>query len=602
MSISYELAPVPKWYIADLTGRPLGGGSMFTYRSLNKTEFKFIFQDQAGNFPWPDPVLFDENGSQGPFYWEIDTDNLDETYYIEVYDADGVLQWTIDDFVPPGGGGGAIITTALDLQNLIVNNVMWRNIGETANPIVDTFITLAPGANTGLAATPSNAGPDINFIKNNTTATDQIRFIPFTLGDTPLIGDITPVDYLNYACTNTPTGEITKCVQFPITSKVQNLNNEDVSVTIWARGNSGTTTLQLRWFQFFGDGTGASLNAITPIETINLTNDWVKYGPFSDTIPNVSGKILGDCGNDGLFLQVQFPLDASCNIDFTKPAVYLGNITPDQDYSTYDMIDGDINTYRTGDTRTSINNFLPGWVFMNDGTIGSASSGATNRANIDTFPLYNLIWNSVNNAWASVVGGRGADAITDFSADKPIFMTKALGRVFAGTLNTDVSQNFTADFTTATLTVSSTANFTTGVPVSVSNSGGALPSGLTAGVTYYAIQVTGTTMQLATTVSNAVLGIATGFSDNGNGTNTVQVTPYQLGMYTGEETHILTTDELAAHSHQIIGVITNYAADGGKSTYNTTGSPLGAGTTVVGSNSPHNNIQPTTYMNVFMKL
>lgn len=433
MSISYLLAPIPKWYIADLTGRPLGGGSMFTFRSLNKTQLKFIFQDPAGVFPWPDPVLFDENGSQGPFYWEVDTDHPEETYYIEVYDADGVLQWTIDNFAPPGGGGGSIITTALDLENLIANNVFWRNTGVAPIATVTKF-KLCPGAHAALADTPSNAGPDILFLKNNTNATDTIAFPRFPLGSTPLTGDVTPVDYLEYACTNTPSGETFKLVQFPITQGVQNLSNQEMSVTIWAKGNSGTTTLDLQWLQFFGDGAGASPSVVTTIASLSLTNAWVKYGPFSVSVPDVSGKVLGACGNDGLFLQVQFPLGASCNIDFTKPSVYLGNISPQQDYHTYDMIDALINAPRTGYITSGFDLIAPnGYVIMNDGTIGSAASGATTFASTQTFPLYNVLWNNVSfpssNAWCPVTGGLGASSIADFTANKPLAIPRALGRL-----------------------------------------------------------------------------------------------------------------------------------------------------------------------------
>lgn len=69
-----------------------------------------------------------------------------------------------------------------------------------------------------------------------------------------------------------------------------------------------------------------------------------------------------------------------------------------------------------------------GWIVCNDGTIGSAASAATTRANADTQPLYTLIWNSVSNTFAPVTGGRGASAALDFAANKPIALTKMLGR------------------------------------------------------------------------------------------------------------------------------------------------------------------------------
>lgn len=442
MTMNYILSFNPKWYVANLIGLPLGGGYIATFSSLNHTQLKPIFEDPAGQFPWPYVVipnvgslgvLFDENGTQGPFYFEFDTNNPDDLYYIEVYDSKGNLQWTLDNFLPSdGSGGGSVITTALDLENLVINNVMWRNLG---NGITNgnTFLNLCPGASAGLAKTASNYGPDVNFIKNNNNATDFISFPLFDLGDNLLTGDVTPVDYLNYACTNNPTGETFKYVQFPITKGVQNLSNQIITVSIWAKCAAGSAnTLDLQISQFFGDGGNGSLTIITPIQTLTLANNWQRYS-ISLSVPNISGLEIGFCGNDGLFLQIQYPLNSSCNISFTKPCMYLGNLSPVIDFHSYDMIDAVINSPRTGNVKIGYDvldtSTMHGYLGMNDGTIGSPSSGSTTRAATDTFPLYNLLWNNVSDTWAPVIGGRGADAISDFVANKPLTLTRALGRV-----------------------------------------------------------------------------------------------------------------------------------------------------------------------------
>ena len=53
MTISYQLAPVPKWYIADLVGKPLGGGYLATFSSLDNTQLNPVYEDPAGAFVWP---------------------------------------------------------------------------------------------------------------------------------------------------------------------------------------------------------------------------------------------------------------------------------------------------------------------------------------------------------------------------------------------------------------------------------------------------------------------------------------------------------------------------------------------------------------------
>jgi len=88
-----------------------------------------------------------------------------------------------------------------------------------------------------------------------------------------------------------------------------------------------------------------------------------------------------------------------------------------------------VPSFTTGDAKLTLKTVAdPTWILMNDGTIGSATSGATTRANADTQPLYTLIWNTVSNTFAPVTGGRGASAAADFTANKPIALTRQLGR------------------------------------------------------------------------------------------------------------------------------------------------------------------------------
>lgn len=87
---------------------------------------------------------------------------------------------------------------------------------------------------------------------------------------------------------------------------------------------------------------------------------------------------------------------------------------------------------QTGDFKLSMSPTAPsGWVACDDGTIGSATSGATTRANADTADLYALLWNQVSDTYAPVSGGRGVSATADFAANKPIALTKVLGRTLA---------------------------------------------------------------------------------------------------------------------------------------------------------------------------
>ena len=82
--------------------------------------------------------------------------------------------------------------------------------------------------------------------------------------------------------------------------------------------------------------------------------------------------------------------------------------------------------------------------------------------------------------------------------------------------NPSVTDTFTADNTTEIITSTSAHGLLEGHQVRVSNSGGGLPAGLTAGVWYFVKYLSTTTFSLALTLGGAAINITT----NGTGTQT----------------------------------------------------------------------------------
>lgn len=75
----------------------------------------------------------------------------------------------------------------------------------------------------------------------------------------------------------------------------------------------------------------------------------------------------------------------------------------------------------TGDVKWQpIDNVIAGWVRMNGRTIGSATSGSSERASADTSALFAFLWGTFSDAICPVVGGRGVSAVADFGANKQI--------------------------------------------------------------------------------------------------------------------------------------------------------------------------------------
>lgn len=71
-----------------------------------------------------------------------------------------------------------------------------------------------------------------------------------------------------------------------------------------------------------------------------------------------------------------------------------------------------------------------GWVRANGRTLGSATSGATERANADAEDLFLLLW--AQDSALSVSGGRGGTAAGDWAANKTIALPDLRGRALVG--------------------------------------------------------------------------------------------------------------------------------------------------------------------------
>jgi len=91
---------------------------------------------------------------------------------------------------------------------------------------------------------------------------------------------------------------------------------------------------------------------------------------------------------------------------------------------------GGSGNWQTGDVIETYRSAAdPGWVVMDDGTIGNTGSGGTTRANPDTQPLFNMFWPF---AGCTIAGGKGASAAADWAALKAISIPKRRSRFTGG--------------------------------------------------------------------------------------------------------------------------------------------------------------------------
>lgn len=202
---------------------------------------------------------------------------------------------------------------------------------------------------------------------------------------------------------------------------------------------------------------------------------------------------------------------------------------------------------------------LTGFVRCNGRTIGSATSGATERANADAQSLFEYLWAADSNL--SVSTGRGGSANADWVANKTLTLPDCRGRALAGLddMGNAAAGRLTSTYFGATGGCSSAVATTLGVACggeSHTLTLGQLPSGITSSGTFTA-------------------------SDN---------------------TFVKSTNDAIQISFNSSGVSVAWAWSSGA----TMGRAAPAGPMSVTSNNtngnPHANVQPTILLTVYIKL
>lgn len=597
-------------YLVDKdTGLPLANGIITFYQDTSRLTLKPVYKQTGspGSYTYvalSNPLILssvgttvDEFGNDIKIFYypydESDPDTNDpavQTYYITVVSEDLEPQFVRENF-PFIPGGGAVDTNVPGFENLIVNNRFWRNGGTINNPANGT--TLAPSQHDTFRY------PDIVYLKDGTGETEVLTFSEFPAGVVSLTEDVQPEFYLNH--NNTVAGSSTfKYISIPISLHLLTLGGyPNGNITIQARGNSGENTLSM--YVLADTGTGAAVATPALIGQFTLNTSWTKYQTGTFTFPpSLAPGSISKGGDDAFYLLIGLPVGVT-NIDIALPSVYLSDQVPTNDFATYDQTDSVISSPRTGDVRSSLNAFSPfGWVAANNGSIGSGNSSATTRANIDTWALYNLLWTNVNDTFAPVAGGRGASAIADFgTANKVMLLPLMLGRVLMGL---PLTQTATYNHLTQLFTVADATLYYFGTPVTLTTTG-TLPDAFTANTVYYAIPINGvTTFQLASTYANAIarVVVAAGTTD---GTGTLTVNP-SLGGSFGEGYHTQLAGEVGIHTHP--SASGNFITSTTPGTLGlTNGTDVYVTTPNTGVNAGGegmNIVQPSVYMNVFLKL
>lgn len=240
--------------------------------------------------------------------------------------------------------------------------------------------------------------------------------------------------------------------------------------------------------------------------------------------------------------------------------------------------------WTTGDVKLTMKTAADtGWIMCSDGTIGSATSGAT-YANANAQALFLLLWTNIIDAWAPVVGGRGGSAAADWAANKRITLTKMLGRALAisgagvGLTARVLGQNLGEE----------------GVVLSEANLAAHVHSG--------PVHTHSTPNHVhSVTDPGHGHGVTDPGHEHGTGMGSVFISYVGVGPHNNSEYGIgnIPTNS-ATTGISVDGAVTgiSISSSGG----GTTGAASVANTGSAGGATAHNNMQPTSFLNAMIKL
>ena len=271
------------------------------------------------------------------------------------------------------------------------------------------------------------------------------------------------------------------------------------------------------------------------------------------------------------------PADAACTplgsttsqLGLCKPAAGETGWT-DAINRNWDLVDGNVGTIPTGAVMLYAGNTPPSGWYACDGTAKNRTS------DINLFTVIGTTYGAGDGSTTFNLPNGGSRTPV-FSGTGSFVSTTDFSNVNAGT---DI------------ITIPTQGSLYTGTLITFATTGSA-PGGLTNGNPYYVINVTATTIKLASTLANAVAGTQIDLTTQGTGTHsfTVSYSTRNLADVGGEETHAETISEMPSHTHTVPD--TNFSAAGSVAIASTNQAASATHTSnATGGSTSANNMQP----------
>ena len=132
----------------------------------------------------------------------------------------------------------------------------------------------------------------------------------FTLGAAPVAG----YEGRNFLTVAT-SGQTTSAQLTLVSQKIESVRtfaNQTVTVSFWAKANSGTPKIAAEFQQNFGTGGSPSASVNTYAGQATLSTSWARYS-VSVAVPSISGKTLGTNNNDLISLILWYSAGSDYN-------------------------------------------------------------------------------------------------------------------------------------------------------------------------------------------------------------------------------------------------------------------------------------------------
>ena len=635
----YVLAPSLQEYFVDkVTGLPLAGGTVTAYVDTNRSTLKPVFTlvggvDTYSYTPLPNPMVLSSVGTivDGfnndilPYWLPYDADGAVQLYYIVVKDSLGVPQFTRQawpNLVAPTGNDEFAYNYARNWQFY-----SW------SNAIIYTDIKTGSIA----ASATDFVVDDWLYQQNDATQTINITRDSYVRGDNSVPTN-SPY-YLTYENTGTGSSAGTYNYFSQRFQSAETLQGQNVAVELWLKRDSGIGNISVSLIQNFGTG-GISPSA--SVETFVIpalsptVSSWQKY-TGTVFLPSTTSKTFGTSNNDFLSLNINMPINQVGLIHIGSIRLELGTVINGSQEISNDTMQQETNTFglypafTTGDAKLTVKLVSdPGWLLMNDGTIGKPGSTAGYAAQ-GAYNLFSMLWTNIHNlAWTPIyttagdISTFGATAFADWQALKQLRLTKVLGRALTGAGQSVMTNAvvFSVAGNSVTFPSGIGLSYLTGTPMQFSfAAGGALPATtpqIAINTTYYARNVgnsSAATINLYPTLYGAQQSDGTLITVQSIGTGTqfatTTLSAWPLGGIVGEEKHLQIQGELADHAHVLSSGANGLINVGTAPKYDTgtqnilglidrTGPIESFGAS--GGPSAFNVMQPSSFWNVMIKL